>query len=144
MAMHLRRSRFTTPSPQKSPGIPALTQGRAREVTDAGRASTSVSAIAVEYGLAEDVITPQMLAEEIWRQFFALTTAEDETQARRTRKWVVEAFEGTMDKTLKMNKRLPGGRDPEELTAVSLNEWGHLKVRHADGSTEVLSADYLF
>ena len=107
------------------------------KVTDAGREATTINAVADEFGVKHT--DPKELASAIWKQFFDICAAPGTTRAS-----VVADFDAVMDKTLKLHKRLPDGRDPEELTAVSLNSWGHLKVRHTDGSTEVLSAEYLF
>ncbi|KAI5687878.1 Biotin [Leishmania braziliensis] len=107
------------------------------QVTDAGREATMVNAIAEEFGVKS--CTPQDLAKAIWHHFFDICTSPEQT-----RESVIESFDKVMDKSLKLHKRLPGGRDPEELTAVSLNSWGHLRVRHADGTMEDLAAEYLF
>ncbi|KAK7201900.1 biotin/lipoate protein ligase-like protein [Novymonas esmeraldas] len=109
----------------------------APQVTDAGREATTINAIAEEFGVPP--CTPQQLATAIWGHFFTMCTAPESTRAS-----VIEEFDNTMDKSLKLHKRLAGGRDTEELTALSLNSWGHLKVLHTDGTTEELSADYLF
>ncbi|KPI83790.1 biotin/lipoate protein ligase-like protein [Leptomonas seymouri] len=106
-------------------------------VTDAGREAATINEIADEFGVQH--VDPKDLANAIWVHFFDICTAEDTTRAS-----IVEAFDAVMDKSMKLHKRLPTGRDPEELTAVSLNSWGHLTVRHADGSTEELAAEYLF
>lgn len=109
----------------------------APRVTDAGREATTISEIADEFGVRH--IDPQSLANSIWVHFFDICNAPEVSRAS-----VVSDFDAVMDKALKLHKRLPSGRDPEELTAVSLNSWGHLTVRHADGSTEELAAEYLF
>ncbi|KAG5497574.1 hypothetical protein JKF63_03838 [Porcisia hertigi] len=106
-------------------------------VTDAGRESTMIKAMAEDFGVK--LCTPKELANAIWAHFFEITTSAEWTRAA-----VIDNFDKVLDKSLKLHKRLPDGRDPEELTAVSLNSWGHLKVRHADGTLEDLSADYLF
>nr|AGU67974.1 biotin--acetyl-CoA-carboxylase ligase [Crithidia acanthocephali] len=106
-------------------------------VTDAGRASSTVNDIADTFGVRHVEVND--LAKAIWVHFFDICNAAETTHAS-----VVAEFDAVMDKSLKLHKRTPDGRDPEELTAVSLNDWGHLKVRHADGKTEELSANYFF
>lgn len=107
------------------------------KVTDAGREATTINAIAEEFGVQPT--NPEDLANAIWVHFFDICGAAETTRAS-----IVAEFDAVMDRSLKLHKRLPDGRDPEELTAVSLNSWGHLKVRHVDGSTEELAAEYLF
>ncbi|GET91105.1 biotin/lipoate protein ligase-like protein [Leishmania tarentolae] len=109
----------------------------APQITDAGREATTINAIADDFGV--NSCTSEELANAIWRHFFDMCMSPE-----CTRESVIETFDKVMDKSLKLHKRLPGGRDPEELTAVALNSWGHLKVRHADGSVEDLSAEYLY
>nr|AGU67973.1 biotin--acetyl-CoA-carboxylase ligase [Crithidia acanthocephali] len=106
-------------------------------VTDAGREASKVNDIADTFGVRHVEVND--LAKAIWVHFFDICNAAETTRAS-----VVAEFDAVMDKSLKLHKRTPDGRDPEELTAVSLNDWGHLKVRHTDGKTEELSADYLF
>ncbi|KPA78946.1 biotin/lipoate protein ligase-like protein [Leptomonas pyrrhocoris] len=107
------------------------------KVTDAGREATTINEIADEFGVKH--VDPKDLANAIWVHFFDICNADGVTRAS-----IVADFDKVIDKSLKLHKRLPDGRDPEELTAVSLNSWGHLTVRHADGSTEDLAAEYLF
>ncbi|KAG5471998.1 hypothetical protein CUR178_02663 [Leishmania enriettii] len=109
----------------------------APQTTDAGREATMIDCIAEEFGVKS--CTPQELANAIWGNFFEMCTSPESTRAS-----VIDSFDKVMDKSLKLHKRLPNGRDPEALTAVSLNSWGHLKVRHGDGTVEELSAEYLF
>ncbi|CCW65595.1 unnamed protein product [Phytomonas sp. EM1] len=106
-------------------------------VMDSGREATSLKCLAEN--LCIQNTTPPELAKMIWVCLFEILT-----DSSMTRKKVVEEFSKVMDRSLKLHKRIPGGRDEEELTAVSLNEWGHLRVRHADGVEEELCADYLF
>nr|6JHU_A Chain A, Biotin/lipoate protein ligase-like protein [Leishmania major]7DBS_A Chain A, Biotin/lipoate protein ligase-like protein [Leishmania major] len=109
----------------------------APQMTDAGREATMINTIAEDFGVKS--CPPRDLANAIWCHLFDICSSPE-----WTRELVIESFDKVMDKSLKLHKRLPGGRDPEELTAVSLNSWGHLKVRHADGTVEDLSAEYLF
>lgn len=106
-------------------------------VTDAGREATTLNQIAKDLGLPPT--TPKALANAVWEQMFDITMNQS-----ATREDVVREFDQVMDRTLKLHKRLPNGRDPEELTPVSLNSWGHLTVRHVDGKEETLCAEYLF
>ncbi|KAG5471324.1 hypothetical protein LSCM1_01403 [Leishmania martiniquensis] len=109
----------------------------APETTDGGREASMINSIAEAFGVKR--CTPQELANAVWYHFFEMCTSPESTRAS-----VIDSFEKVMDMSMKLHKRLPGGRDPEELTAVSLNSWGHLKVRHGDGTIEELSAEYLF
>ncbi|CCW71592.1 unnamed protein product, partial [Phytomonas sp. Hart1] len=106
-------------------------------VFDSGREATSLKRLAEDFNL--QLPTLPELAQKIWVHLFKLSV-----DSSMTRQKVTLEFDKVMDRTLKLHKRLPGGRDEEELTAVSLNEWGHLKVRHIDGTEEELCADYLF
>lgn len=107
-------------------------------VDDAGRESTTLNNIARDAGSPST--TPQMLAEKIWQKLFELTTDTTLTRAA-----VVKEFGDVMDYNIQLHKRTASGRDPEPLTAVGLNEWGHLTVRHQDGTTlSTLCTDYLF
>lgn len=108
-------------------------------VTDGGRSSTTVNRIAEDLGAPPT--TPKSVAEAVWKHFFDITAAD----AGVSREQVVREFDAVMDRSLTMYKRVEGGgRDTEPLTAVGLNEWGHLRVRHADGAEETLCAEYLF
>ncbi|EKF29113.1 biotin/lipoate protein ligase, putative [Trypanosoma cruzi marinkellei] len=106
-------------------------------VTDSGRASTTVNEIAA--ALEQPKITPTQLAEFIWKHFFQMIS-----DTTLTRKIVVTRFDAAMDKSLSLHRRTPTGRDPEELHAIGLNEWGHLIVSRPDGTEDTLMTDYLF
>lgn len=104
---------------------------------DGGREATTIQAIAADAGMP--CCSPVELANAVWSNFFALATSPTLSRAS-----VVSQFDAVMNRSLKLHKRLPDGRDPEPLEAVGLNTWGHLTVQHQDGATETLSADYLF
>ncbi|RNF21230.1 putative biotin/lipoate protein ligase [Trypanosoma cruzi] len=106
-------------------------------VTDSGRASTTVNEIAAALG--QPKVTPAQLAELVWKHFFQMIS-----DTALTRKILVSRFDAAMDKSLSLHRRTPTGRDPEELRALRLNEWGHLIVSRPDGTEETLMAEYLF
>ncbi|ORC91407.1 biotin/lipoate protein ligase [Trypanosoma theileri] len=108
-------------------------------VTDAGRPATTIHNIAEAAGVKSETVNPRQLAALVWRHLF--TTVNDNTI---TRAELVRRFDAAMDKSLTLHRRNGAERGEETLTAVRLNEWGHLTVRKPDGSEETLMADYLF
>ncbi|KAH9598068.1 Biotinyl protein ligase (BPL) and lipoyl protein ligase (LPL) [Trypanosoma melophagium] len=108
-------------------------------LTDAGRPATTVRAIAAAAGVDGENIHPRQLAQLVWRHLFA--TVKDNTI---TRNEIVRRFDTAMDKSLTLHRRNGAEREAEPLTAVRLNEWGHLTVRAPDGREETLVAEYLF
>ncbi|EAN79958.1 Biotin--acetyl-CoA-carboxylase ligase, putative [Trypanosoma equiperdum] len=106
-------------------------------VPDGGRPSYAVNSIASVLG--KGAVTPQLLAEAVWRNFFSAVADQGFKRPE-----LIKQFEAAMDKSLVLHKRTPTGRDPMPLHALKLNEWGHLVVGRPDGSEEVLVAEYLF
>lgn len=107
-------------------------------VGDDGRPSTCLDDV-VKSLAGETLIEPNVLATALWNAFFGLVCDE-----KATRQSIVQQFESLMDKSLTLYRRLPSGRDTTPLTAIRLNEWGHLIVRSPDGLESTLSAEYLF
>nr|AGU67975.1 biotin--acetyl-CoA-carboxylase ligase [Herpetomonas muscarum] len=110
----------------------------ASAVSPDGRPSTTINQISYDVGAKP--ITPRMLAEKVWEKFLGYISGDVATRQR-----VVAEFDKAMDRRVKLHRRTPaGGRDPEELTVVSLNEWGHITVSRArDGKEEDICAEYL-
>ncbi|KAG8348810.1 putative Biotin lipoate A B protein ligase family [Trypanosoma vivax] len=114
-----------------------LNVGVAPPVTDAGRESEAINHIATALGVP--AVTPQAVAEVVWKHFFKLLCAKDLTASE-----IIQRFEEVMDTSLTLYRRTAAGRDSVPLYAVRLNEWGHLVVRLPDGSEDTLVAEYLF
>lgn len=106
-------------------------------IADDGRAPTCLDEVAKAAGAP--IIEPPAFATAIWKELFNILG-----NSTYSRPHVVKEFEASMDRSLELFRRLPSGRDSTPLKAVSLNDWGHLKVQRPDGSEEVLSAEYLF
>lgn len=106
-------------------------------IGDDGRTPTSLVEVLKAAKKPMDY-SPADLAKGIWKELFVILASSGGRQD------VVKDFAAAMDKSLTLFRRTKTGRDTTPLTAVSLNEWGHLKVRDPSGKEEELTAEYLF
>eukprot|EP00796_Vickermania_ingenoplastis_P003618 gene3618-2555_t len=100
-------------------------------IGDDGRAPACLDEVTQAAGAA--ILEPPQVATAIWTQLFEILG-----DAAVDRKHVVAAFDAAMDKSLSLHRRTATGRDKTPLTAVSLNEWGHLTVKDPEGKEEIL------
>lgn len=107
-------------------------------VNDDGREAVCLNTVLKDAGAS--AVEPMAVAELVWDALFSIISPSSPF----TRESVVQAFEEAMDRSLTLFHRTANGRGTVPLTPVGLNEWGHLIVRHPDGTEEVLSHEYLF